>query len=102
MDRLGDLALGYSASGAGVHPDIRAASRCAGDATLGVLRNESELLPFANSSLGSQLGIDRWGDYSSMSPDPSDPQSLWFTTEYLASDGQNWRTRIVKLTLSCP
>jgi hypothetical protein len=40
---------------------------------------------------GSQSGIDRWGDYSCLSVDPSDDTTFWFTTEY---NRNGWRTRI--------
>ena len=45
----------------------------------------------------SQGYSDRWGDYSSMVPDPTDDCLLWYTTEYLQSGSQDWRTRIVSL-----
>ncbi len=47
---------------------------------------------------GSQTGsnLSRWGDYASMSADPVDDCTLWFTTEYLTANGAfNWSTRIV-------
>jgi hypothetical protein len=35
----------------------------------------------------------RWGDYSSMSIDPSDDCTFWYTNEYLPSSGNfNWTT----------
>src|SRR5205823_5861370 len=41
---------------------------------------------------------DRWGDYSSMSVDPADDCTFWYTDEYY-TDGNtaaaaNWQTRI--------
>jgi hypothetical protein len=43
------------------------------------------------SGTGSQSGIERWGDYSCLSVDPSDDTTFWFTTEYQRS---GWKTRI--------
>jgi cellulose 1,4-beta-cellobiosidase len=45
---------------------------------------------------GSQTGnLTRWGDYSSMSIDPVDDCTFWYTTEFLQNDGSfNWRTWI--------
>ena len=45
---------------------------------------------------GSQTGgLARWGDYTSLSVDPSDDCTFWYTGEYLASNGSfNWHTRI--------
>jgi hypothetical protein len=39
-------------------------------------------------------GARRWGDYSSMSVDPADGCSFWFTTEYYSAASTNWLTRI--------
>jgi titin len=46
---------------------------------------------------GSQTGgLSRWGDYSSMSIDPVDDCTFWYTSQYLQSSGSfNWSTRIV-------
>lgn len=42
-----------------------------------------------------QRTLSRWGDYSSMSVDPVDDCTFWYTTEYLKGDGTfNWSTRI--------
>src|SRR5262249_53089606 len=39
--------------------------------------------------------LHRWGDYTSMSVDPSDDCTFWYTNEYIASNGTfNWHTRI--------
>jgi hypothetical protein len=45
---------------------------------------------------GSQLpNLTRWGDYSSMTVDPADDCTFWYTNEYLKADGTfNWRTHI--------
>jgi hypothetical protein len=55
---------------------------------------ESEASIFEGT--GSQTGgLSRWGDYSSMSIDPADDCTFWYTNEYLPSDGSfNWHTRI--------
>jgi len=38
---------------------------------------------------GSQTSTySRWGDYSSMSVDPVDDCTFWYTTEYVATTGQ--------------
>ena len=47
-------------------------------------------------SVGSQNGMDRWGDYSAMQIDPADDCTFWYTNQYIPYDGlANWRTRIV-------
>jgi hypothetical protein len=91
MDKVGDIAVGYSASSNSINPAIRYTGRTPSD-PLGVLEVESTII----NGTGSQLsGLNRWGDYSSMSVDPVDDCTFWYTTEYLKTDGTfNWSTRI--------
>src|SRR5207302_520103 len=50
---------------------------------------------------GSQAGgLSRWGDYTSMSVDPSDDCTFWYTDQYLSTSGRfNWRTRVGTFSL---
>jgi hypothetical protein len=44
---------------------------------------------------GSQTNASNWGDYSSMSIDPVDDCTFWYTTECLKENSNyNWSTRI--------
>ncbi len=91
MDKQGNLALAYSASSATIKPALRYASRLKAD-TLNTLSNETTIIQGA----GAQgVGLTRWGDYSTMTIDPVDDCTFWFTSEYLKADGTfNWSTRI--------
>jgi hypothetical protein len=91
MDKLGDLAIGYSAASATLAPSIRYSGRGAGD-PLNALRMEQTI----QAGGGSQTGtLHRWGDYSSMALDPVDDCTFWYTTEYLKASGSfNWSTHI--------
>ncbi len=97
MDKVGNIALGYSASSGSISPSIRYTGRFAGDA-LGTLQAENSIL----ASTGSQLSnLSRWGDYSSLTVDPVDDCTFWYTTEYLKSNGTfNWSTRIASFKLT--
>ncbi|MFW5974641.1 MAG: T9SS type A sorting domain-containing protein, partial [Bacteroidota bacterium] len=88
MNGNGDIALGYSVSGEDdVYPSIRYTGRTA-DAPLGEMNmDELELV----AGTGSQTNVNRWGDYASMTVDPADDETFWFTTEYITS---GWKTRI--------
>ncbi len=94
MNKYGDVMLGYSIANAStaLKPSIALAGRSQCD-TLNTLQAEA----IAQTGTGSQTGgLTRWGDYSTMQVDPSDDETFWFTTQYLAADGSfNWRTRIV-------
>ncbi|HEY6016662.1 MAG TPA: hypothetical protein VIU16_07745, partial [Gaiellaceae bacterium] len=100
MDRNGDIALGYSVSSSSLFPGIRYTARLAGDPAGQMTQGEGTIV----SGGGSQNGnLSRWGDYTSLSVDPSDDCTFWYTNQYLTSSGSfNWHTRIgaFKLT-SC-
>lgn len=91
MDKVGDMAVGYSASSGSILPSIRYTGRVPTD-PLGQMQTENII----QNGGGSQTGnLNRWGDYSSISLDPVDDCTFWYTTEYLKSSGSfNWSTRI--------
>src|SRR5262249_35184127 len=91
MDKVGNLALGYSVSSGSLHPGIRYTGRAPGDPS-GVLAIETSILEGTGSQTG---GLNRWGDYSGMTIDPTDDCTFWYTNQYLTKDGtNNWSTRI--------
>jgi hypothetical protein len=95
IDEAGNMAMGYSVSkkkSPKVYPGIRYAGRLAGD-PLGTMGQGEAVLVNGTGVQTDSTG--RWGDYSSMSVDPVDDCTFWFTTEYYAVTGsRTWRTRI--------
>jgi hypothetical protein len=97
MDKKGNAAPGFSVvNGTDVFPGIRYTGRLAGDPpgemTLGegVIVNGSGVQTTTNS---------RWGDYTSMTVDPTDDCTFWYVNEYYTAAGQasspaGWQTRI--------
>jgi hypothetical protein len=107
MDKNGNLAVGYSVAGSALFPGLRYAGRLAGDPGGSLPQGEATLV----SGGGSQThGSGRWGDYSSMTVDPVDDCTFWYTSEYYpATSVAGWRTRIgsfrldaVAPVVSCP
>jgi hypothetical protein len=106
MDKHGGIALGYSVSSGSVFPGIRYAGRLATDPAGTLPQGEATLMNGAGVQTACQ-GVDtdnppdgtlefcrgRWGDYSSMSVDPVDDCTFWYTQQYMPANGQ-WRTRI--------
>ena len=93
QDRDGNIALGYAVTGPGLLPSVAYTSRTAGD-TAGTLPGGEVI---CHEGTGVQVGSsNRWGDYSSMSIDPTDDCTFWYTQEYISSPGVwgNWSTRI--------
>jgi hypothetical protein len=95
MDRNGNIALGYSVSSRKTFPSIRYTSRMAGD-PLGTLPG-GEVVLVAGSDVQAR-SFNRWGDYSSMSVDPVDDCTFWYTQEYQRNDDArrdfDFKTRI--------
>ena len=96
MDQNQDIAVGFSRSGAaaGQYPSLVYAGRIPSDAA-GTLESEVVL----KAGAGSQSsGVDRWGDYTSMTVDPTDDCTFWFSEAYLkatgVNQGFNWSTAI--------
>ena len=91
MDKKGNIALGYSASSDAVFPSIRYTGRVRSEPS-GFLDAEASII----AGTGSQVSTaNRWGDYSSMSIDPTDDCTFWYTQQYEATTGSfNWHTRI--------
>jgi hypothetical protein len=91
MDKVGNIALGYSVSSASINPSIFYTGRVPTDPA-GQMQAEQQLVIGGGAQ---QKNLNRWGDYSSFSVDPVDDCTMWYTTEYLASNGTfNWHTAI--------
>jgi hypothetical protein len=91
MDKTGNIALGFSVSSHSVFPSVYVAGRAPTDSA-GAMFGP---LVLVNGSGVQVHSFKRWGDYSSMSVDPTDDCTLWYTQEYYAATGSfNWATRI--------
>ncbi|MBA3631302.1 MAG: VCBS repeat-containing protein [Acidobacteria bacterium] len=95
QDNRGNIAVGFSQSGTTQRADIKIAGRTNNVMNSGTL-NEGEALMHA--ATGSQTSTsNRWGDYSSMSIDPTDDCTFWYTQEYYATTSSaGWSTRVGK------
>ena len=92
MDALGNIGLGYSASSSTVFPSIRYTGRLAGDPLGQLPQGEGTII---NGTGAQTHSASRWGDYSSLSIDPVDNCTFWYTNEYVQTTGSApWRTRI--------
>ena len=90
-DKVGDIALGFSVSSSSLDPSIRYTGRVPGD-PLGTMEAETSLY---SGTGAQQRSLNRWGDYSNLSVDPVDGCTMWYTTEFLKTNGTfNWSTRI--------
>jgi len=95
MDTANNIALGFSISGSTMYPSIKYAGRMKNDALNTMSLPERGIV----YGTGSNTSLDggntcRWGDYSSMTVDPADGTTFWYTQQYMGSMGTNWLTRI--------
>jgi len=91
MDHDGNMALGFSLSGAALKPAIHYTGRLVGDAAGTMGQGEGTIF----DSNGLQVGLSRWGDYTSMRIDPADDCTFWYTNQYPSKIAAiNWDTRI--------
>ena len=108
QDKNGNFLVGYSITNRTnpvIRPSIRVAARAPTDAagTLGVentvITGTGVQTTFFNGV--QTVPLSRWGDYSSMTVDPVDNCTFWFTSEYLKANGAfNWNTRIASVKLA--
>jgi hypothetical protein len=98
MDQVGNVAVGYNVSSASMFPAIRYTGRLQSD-PLNTMETETSII----EGTGSEVGSNRWGDYSDMTIDPSDDCTFWYTGEYFAVNGDlNWHSRIASFSFpSC-
>ncbi|MBT8063672.1 MAG: hypothetical protein KJN94_01535, partial [Gammaproteobacteria bacterium] len=92
QDRKGNIALGYSVTSGTLFPSVRYDTRMGGDAAGTLPGGEVS----CHEGTGAQVASsNRWGDYSSMSVDPTDDCTFWYTQEYYETTGSfDFDTRI--------
>jgi hypothetical protein len=94
QNRKGQIALGYTVSSLATFPSVRYTMRDRKD-PLGVMTGGEVS---CHEGTGSQIdSFNRWGDYSSMSVDPVDECTFWYTNEYYETTTDfDFKTRVCK------
>lgn len=95
IDKGGNIGVGYNVSSATINPRLMINGRALNDPD-STLRDEQACTPATTGSqTGSFSGRGRWGDYTSMSVDPTDDCTFWFTGEfYPTTSTSSYSTRI--------
>ena len=90
MDKVGDIAMGASFdNNTTIKPSIGYAGRVPTD-PLGQMES-----PFiVVNGAGVETSSNRWGDYSSMSVDPVDDCTFWYSQMYYKANGANWYVHV--------
>jgi hypothetical protein len=90
MDKEGDIALGFSVDNStSLDPSIWFTGRLPTDPL-----NKMEGTKLVHKGTTVQGDVNRWGDYSSMSVDPTDDCTMWYAQEY-SDGGNNWQSHVV-------
>jgi hypothetical protein len=91
QDKFGNIVVGASASGANTDPSMWFFGRLSTDAK-GTLESPKKVI---NGTGVQKSTSNRWGDYATISVDPVDDCTMWYTNEYIKTTGSfNWSTRI--------
>jgi hypothetical protein len=93
MDKMGNMAVGYTVSSGSIFPSIRVAGRLATDPP-NKLSAEKSIA--AATGKGAQKESDRWGDYSTMTLDPTDDCTFWYTAQYQADGVNQWHSAVIR------
>ena len=96
MDGGGNIAVGYSLSSSTMYPSIYFTGRLASDPLNTLPQGETALVNSTGYHFDS-TGLARWGDYTSLSIDPLDDCTFWYTNEYFTGSvhsAYQWQTRV--------
>ncbi|MEI7705168.1 MAG: MYXO-CTERM sorting domain-containing protein [Deltaproteobacteria bacterium] len=94
MDKFGNMAVGYSLGSSSLPPSIAVSGRLQADPVGTMPQGETSMLDGSGVQEGS-VHAWRWGDYSSMTVDPVDECTFYYTNQYLRTTGNfNWSTKI--------
>jgi hypothetical protein len=101
MDSAGNIGLGFSISSSKMYPAIKFTGRLKNDPLNTMDLPEKGIFWGTGSNTSNDGGgYARWGDYSSMTIDPSDGTTFWYTQQYNTSMGTSWKTRIASFTFA--
>jgi hypothetical protein len=101
MDGQGNMALGYSASNGtnpSIFPSVFYTGRLASDPLGTMPQGEGVII----AGTGSQLTtFHRWGDYTSVTVDPTDDLTFWHVNEWVpTTSSTGWRLRVGSFKLA--
>lgn len=95
QDKTANAAVGYSVSGVATHPGIRASWFS--------LSSPAPTEISLQAGKADEKNAQGWGDFTSMTVDPTDDCTFWYVNEYFTTaqtTNLTWRTRISNFKLS--
>ncbi len=101
MDSAGNIGLGFNISSSTMYPSIKFVGRLKNDVLNTMTLPEKGIFYGTGSNPSSDGGSTcRWGDYSTLTVDPSDNTTFWYSTEYLTTMSTAWKTRIASFNFA--
>ena len=100
QDTAGNIALGFSISSSTMYPSIAYSGRLKNDPLNQMTIQEKRIVNGGGCQTGGGDGSRyRWGDYSSMRVDPSNPTTFWYVQQYYQTTSDaNWTTQIASFS----
>lgn len=95
LDINGNIGMGFIVGNSTTHPSLRYTGRFAND-PLGEMTIAEETIIDGE---GSRTSLNRFGDYSQLTLDPTDNKTFWYTGEYVKSNN-NWSTRVASFKIA--
>lgn len=95
IDRMGNIAIGYSFGSAAHFPGQRLAARLADDPKGELTFRETVLV----EGQAAQTTTLRWEDYTQTAMDPADDCTIWYVGDYLKAGAASYSTRIAAVRL---
>jgi len=95
LDISGNIGLGFLVGNSTTHPSLKYTGRYASD-PLGEMTIDEETIIDGE---GSRTTLNRFGDYSQLTLDPTDNKTFWYTGEYVKSNNQ-WSTRVASFKIA--
>jgi len=95
IDRMGNIAIGYSFGSAAHFPGQRIAARLADDPKGELTFRETVLV----EGEAAQTTTLRWEDYTQTAMDPADDCTIWYVGDYLKAGAASYSTRIAAVRL---
>ena len=101
MDASGNIALGYSVSSEDLYPSVRYTGRMKNDPPGLMTLAERSVVEGGGAQTHTSGYYAGWGDYSSMTVDPSMPATFWYTQQYYpVTADYDWHTRVAAISFA--
>jgi hypothetical protein len=103
-DSGGNLFVAATFSSTSIYPEATGLTVAAGASSFSgvVLQSGGGVYYSSVGCSGQTFSGCRWGDYSGVAVDPTDPTDVWLAAEYAPSSSNDWGTAIGELTLAPP